>query len=87
MILNDDCLTRLLMLSPVIERGETGLSEYAGREGNSDGEERDVAVGRDNDNRAESGRADEKAVGVEKESRVDGLEIAALIRLEALLMG
>ena len=43
-----------------------------------------MAVGRDKDKRAESGRADEKAVGVEKESRVDGLEIAVLIRL---LMG
>ena len=41
----------------------------------------EVAVGRERDNRAERGRADEKAVGVENESRVDGLEIAVLIRL------
>ena len=40
-----------------------------------------MAVGRDRDNRAERGRAEEKAVGVEKESRVDGFEIAVLIRL------
>ena len=52
-----------------------------GREGKREGEERDVAVGRDRDNRAERGRAEEKAVGVEKESRVDGFEIAVLIRL------
>ena len=41
-----------------------------------------MAVGRDNDNRVARGREDEKAVGVEKESRVAGLEIAVLIRLE-----
>ena len=52
-----------------------------GREGKMEGEEMEVAVGRERDNRAERGRADEKAVGVEKESRVDGLEIAVLIRL------
>ena len=58
-----------------------------GREGNRDGEESDVAVGLESDNKAESGKAEEKAVGGEKGSKMEGLERAVLIRLDVLLIG
>ena len=71
MILNDDCLTRVLMLSLApppppwsMERGGTGLS--VGNEGNRVGDKIEVAVGLDNDNKVDKGILEEKAVGVEK---------------------